>query len=430
MHFNVLHLVLDIGRYMQIVIGKKILWLAIAMLLSACSTVGNKTPDELVRQGVQRNLLHDNQFNFNGEIKLLVDQNEVETFSNKVVDQALDNNKKNEADSASSSKTVQKKDKVEVSVKKNEELPTADDKFSEDCGKCNEEDKLSTKALTFNNALSNIVRRGTIPFSGAVDIPHGKFEFIPSVRYKAPNMLISVEIPVQVDIQKEMLTMDMRATKPFIDFAQSSLSLVLGRSYNPSKPYIAKKFPEWMKSLPLKELTNAIPKAIDDSLASYDKKDFVRLSMDDAGKKLGARYRIRLNSTNEQIRRENIAFFDSLNEQLVQSEKRDISLNKQTEKLKEKNYTALKEVLDEIHETMQSSEPAIIKYDAMRDYYFDGRGRLLAIHDMINEIIFSDPKIGLLFESNPINISFWIHFDYKSHPKFTVNPSERDILFK
>ncbi|MCO6516301.1 MAG: hypothetical protein J6586_07365 [Snodgrassella sp.] len=404
---------------MQMGIGEKMMWLAIAMLLSACSTVSNKAPDELVRQGIQRNLLRDNQFNFNGQIRLLVDRDKVETSSNQVANETLDDKTEEVAASAFSSEPVRKKHEVEMSTKANAQSHYADGTLSEDCDECEE---LS------NKTLSLIVDQVSIPFSGAVDIPHGKFELIPEVRYEASNILFSIKMPMQVDFQKKVLIMDIRAIRPFVNVIGS---ILIGKPVGIfEESYVEKTLPEWTNRLPLKELIHAIPKAIDDGYASYDKKAFVYLSLDEAGKKLGARYRIRLNSTREQDQIAAVAAFDSLNKQLKQSEKRDAGLNGQADKSENEDYAVLQELLDEIREEVQSGKLDKVKYDsAITDFYFDDHGRLLAMHG-INGFTMDDLKIRRLLGNKKINNSFWIYFDYRSHPKFTLESSRKNVLFQ
>jgi hypothetical protein len=398
---------------MQMAISKKMMWLAIAMLLSACSIVSNKAPDELVRQGIQRNLLRNNQFNFNGQIRLSTDQDKVETSSNQVADETLDDETE-VATSAFSSEPVRKKHEVEMRDKANAESHYADNTLSEDCDKCEE---------LLNKNLSFIVDQVSIPFSGAVDVPHGKFELIPEVRYEASNILFSIKMPMQVDFQKKVLITDIRAIRPFVNAIGS---ILIGKPVETfEEPYVVKTFPEWTNRLPLKELIHAIPKAIDDGYASYDKKAFVYLSLDEAGKKLGARYRVRLNSTREQDQIAAVAVFDSLYELLKQSEKRDAGLSGQADKSENEDYAALQELLDE-----QSGKLDKVKYDySITDFYFDDHGRILAMHG-INGFIMDDLKIRRLLGNKKMNNSFWIYFDYRSHPKFTLESSRKNVLFQ
>ncbi|WP_239325054.1 hypothetical protein [Snodgrassella gandavensis] len=399
---------------MRVVTGKKMLWLGIALVLSACSTVGNKTPDELVRQGVQRNLLHDNQFNFTGQIRLLADQDEVKKSSDKVADQALDH-KTQATDSASSSESVRKKQATKISAKANKESSCVYDNSAEDCDKKNE---------PLNGALSFIAQNTTIPFSGAVDIPRGKFEFVPEMRYEASNILFSIKMPIQMDLKKKMLIADIRAIKPFFNVFSSTI----GRSSKIlDKPYIAKKFPERANKLPLKELMLAAPKAIDDGYASYDKKAFAHLSIDEAGKKIGAHYRIRLNSTDEQDRVMLAAIFDSLSEQLKQSEIRETSSNARADQSQQKNYAAVQKLLTEKREQVLNDKLDKLKYDsAITDFYLDDRGRLLAMHEMYR-FIFDNSRIS---RNKTINTSLWIEFDYTSHPKFTLNQTPENTAYR
>ncbi|NUE66576.1 hypothetical protein [Snodgrassella sp. ESL0253] len=405
---------------MRIVTGKKVLWLGMALVLSACSTVGNKTPDELVRQGIQRNLLHDNQFNFNGQIRLLADQDEVKKFSDKVADQALDH-KTEATDSASSSESVRKKQAAKISAEANKKSYCAHDNSAEDCDKKNE---------SLNGALSFIAQKTTIPFSGAIDIPRGKFEFVPAVRYEASNILFSIKVPVQIDIKEKMLIADVRAIKPFASVINAIFPRMDQSPKILNKPYIAKKFPERANNLPLKELILAAPKAIDDGYASYDKKAFARLSIDEAGKKIGARYRIRLNSTDEQDRVMAVAVVDSLSEQLKQSEIRETNLKAKANQLQKKDYAAIQKLLAEKREQILSDKLGKIKYDSViTDFYLDDRGRLLAMHEMYR-FIFDNSRISRVHRNKTINTSLWIQFDYTSHPKFTLNQTPENTVYR
>jgi hypothetical protein len=404
---------------MRLVTGKRVIWMVIALVLSACSTVSNKAPDKLVRHGIQRQFLHDNQFNFNGQIRLLADQDEVKELADKVDDQALDD-KTQVTDSASSSESVGKEHEAKINAKENKESYCAHGNSTEDCDYENR---------SMNGTLSFFAKKTTVPFSGAIDIPHGKFELIPEVRYEASNILFSIKMPMQVDFQKKVLITDIRAIRPFVDVIGS---ILIGKPVEiyEEPSYVVKTFPEWTNRLPLKELIHAIPKAIDDGYASYDKKAFVYLSLDEAGKKLGARYRVRLNSTREQDQIAAVAVFDSLYELLKQSEKRDAGLSGQADKSENEDYAALQELLDEIREEVQSGKLNKVKYDySITDFYFDDHGRLLAMHG-INGFIIDDLKIRRLLGNKKMNNSVWIYFDYRSHPKFTLESSRKNVLFQ
>ncbi|PIT51073.1 hypothetical protein BHC44_10960 [Snodgrassella alvi] len=405
---------------MRLVTGKRVIWMVIALVLSACSTVSNKAPDKLVRHGIQRQFLHDNQFNFNGQIRLLADQDEVKKFSDKVADQALDD-KTQVTDSASSSESVGKKHAAKISAKANKESYCAYDNSTEDCEKRNE---------PLNGALSFIAQNTTIPFSGAIDIPRGKFEFVPAVRYEASNILFSIKVPVQIDIKEKMLIADVRAIRPFASVINAIITRMDQSPEILNKPYIAKKFPERANNLPLKELILAAPKAIDDGYASYDKKAFVRLSIDEAGKKIGARYRIRLNSTDEQYRAMEAAIVDSLNEQLKQSEIQEASLKAKANQLQKKDYAAIQKLLAKKREQILNDKLGKIKYDSViTDFYLDDRGRLLAMHEMYR-FIFDNSRISRVGRNKTINTSLWIQFDYTSHPKFTLNQTLENTVYR
>lgn len=48
----------------------KMVWLIIAFCLVGCTSVSNQSPDEMVRQAVQRNILRDNQYNLSGQLNV------------------------------------------------------------------------------------------------------------------------------------------------------------------------------------------------------------------------------------------------------------------------------------------------------------------------------------------------------------------------
>jgi hypothetical protein len=404
---------------MRLVAGKRVIWMVIALVLSACSTVSNKAPDKLVRHGIQRQFLHDNQFNFNGQIRLLADQDEVKELADKVDDQVL-SRKIQTMDSASSSGSVGKKHESKINAKENKESYCAHGNSTEDCDYENR---------SMNGTLSFFAKKTTVPFSGAIDIPRGKFEFVPEVRYEASNILFSVKVPVQMNLKEKMLITDVRAFKPFANVINAILFRASGSAKFLDKPYFTTDLSNYLDKLPLKELMLAAPKAIDDGYAVYDEKAFVRLPVDGNGKQIGARYRVRLNSSIAQDQVMLAAVLDSLSKQLKQSEEHDTSLNSQADQSKRKSYAVVQKLLAENRKDVLNNKLNKMEHDiVITDFYLNDYGRLMAMH-RIGEFNVDDLPIRRILPSKNIITSFWIQFDYTSHPKFTINPVMRNKAY-
>ena len=269
---------------------KNIKLLIIAILVTGCAAVDNQKPDELVRQAIQRNITRDNQYNLSGQLKFKLEEKKNTTVSEIQKDTTLSINDTKTLPLASD---VSSKNTANAS-KNISSKPSQHENEQPSFKEVNEGEELEKRVIF--DCFNILMKKTTIAFTGAVDLPRGKIEWIPEIYYEGPNKYSSIKIPSQLDFKNQVLTVDMSAYQPGLHLN------TLGRDSEieyGDKSYFVWNIPkEFHEKLPFNQLIRFLTKAIDDGLASLDKANFVFLDMDDRGRKLGAKYLVRL-TTNE-----------------------------------------------------------------------------------------------------------------------------------
>ena len=402
-----------------------------ALALGACSSIGNKSADEMVRYAVQHNLTRDNQYNFEG--KMFVQEVEMpEPQADLVAVAAAD-----EAEYAAEAAVYTAEAAGEAAAAAAEAAKYSDDDVIAAAAVAAEaaEDPELIEAEAWASPLTleteaehaqwmrHWMRSISVPYTGAVDLPAGKIEMIPELRYDTRNAMASMKFPVQININDLSLLADPAAVAPFVDmFASGSSMQPLGDKL------VRVGLPEeWRKHIPMQSILAAIPKAIDDGYAALDKQAYQKLDMDEDGRKVGVRYRVGLNTTLQQSNQLTAAMMESLRSQLAETAK-----NNPQAGISAEDYEYTIEAIAWFAKLY--ANPGSLGGDtemeqilgAMKthtDFYLDGRGRIVAMRQNMT----FPPLLSVLMgsEKNYQVISWW-RLNYTGKPTFTLQSTPQN----
>ena len=407
---------------------KNIKLLIIGILVTGCAAVDNQKPDELVREAIRQNITRDNQYNLSGQLKFKLEEKKNTTVSEKQKDNTLSINDTKTLPLASD---VNSKNTANVS-KNISSKPSQHENEQSSFEEVNEREELAKRVIF--DYYDIYIKRTAIPFTGAVDLPKGKIEWIPEIYYEGPNKYSSIKIPSQLDFKNKVLTVDVSAFQPRLHVAS------LGRDREieyEDKSYFVWNIPkEFHEKLPFNQLIRFLPKAIDDGLASLDKANFVFLDMDDRGRKLGAKYLVRLTTDEKQSKQVFKTVLDSIIVQLQQDWLAKSNKNNLSEKSQEINYEVLREMILSATEDNSEDSDSVNKitnlhYNMTMDFYIDKKNRLMAINFVKeNDRLYSkDGELEELFSNKKFIVNMWIQFQNKSSPDFIMKLIPKDKVF-
>ena len=204
---------------------------------------------------------------------------------------------------------------------------------------------------------------------------------------------------------------------------------------NPSKVvgdrYILVETPQdYVQRLPFGDLIKDLPKAMDDGFASIDPKSFAKVNIDDYGKKVNAKYQVKLNTTMKGSTKTTVAMLDSLSKAL-QQQGQEAAVKKG--QYRQQDYMELKQFVDSMsryykHNLDENNSygrysqmlKQLEKMSMIYDYYFDEKGRVVAMRGKIQLGSGIDGQFG-----GNLNVIFEEKIDY-STPKFTMEPNEQN----
>lgn len=454
--------------------SKRIFMLStMSLALVACSSISS-SPDLAVRKAFQRQFKQDSQYNFSGHIQ-------VQLLDNKNASDVVTQPENNNFAQIDESQMVDIPSERQIDTDAYAQLAVAkvlSPRKIRDCdcehegynalsvaylndgapqNKANEAQyeertKMATKAFVQHwfDSLS-------IQFSGAVDLPNTRFEIVPQLRYQAPHALSYIELPVQLNFKDWSIMMDTAAIAPYVDaFAghYSNAKPIKGKILRLQAP--PRLLMAIRQNIPLKSLVQTIPQAIDDAYASLDKKAYVVLPMDEAGKKLGATQRIGLKLDFQQNLMLGKAVMASIYRQLQTMAKQ------QANGFSEEAYAPLLSILAKEqanYEVLTKSPDAQIAVDAAErtvhherknvahqemmvqlqkilqsglmnrylnsiEIYLDKRGRLLAIRENTDIPKVSDSENA---KNKRLQLQLWFEYDY-SKPRFLLDPLQPNVV--
>ena len=395
-----------------------------ALALGACSSIGNKSADEMVRYAVQHNLTRDNQYNFEGKMfvqEVEMPEPQADLVAVAAADEAEDTAEAAGAAAAAAAEAAKYTDD-DVIAAAAAAAEAAEDPELVEAEAWASPLTLETEA-EYAQWMRHWMRSISVPYTGAVDLPAGKIEMIPELRYDTRNAMASMKFPVQININDLSLLADPAAVAPFVDmFASGSSMQPLGDKL------VRVGLPEeWRKHIPMQSILAAIPKAIDDGYAALDKQAYQKLDMDEDGRKVGARYRVGLNTTLQQSNQLTAAMMESLRSQLAETAK-----NNPQAGISAEDYEYTIEAIAWFAKLY--ANPGSLGGDtemeqilgAMKthtDFYLDGRGRIVAMRQNMT----FPPLLSVLMgsEKNYQVISWW-RLNYTGKPTFTLQSTPQN----
>lgn len=266
----------------------------------------------------------------------------------------------------------------------------------------------------------------SLPLNGAVDLPAGKIEMTPELRYQHPNALVSVKLPMLLDMKQAALYADTRAITTLSDvFVDEKNTTPIPKVGN--KIVMLSLPEEKRKQLPLKTLAKALPEAFDQSYAVLPKDRFQLREMDEYGKQSGAAYRIGYRADGNDSMKMGQAFADSLSQQLEQqggeegispeNYKNTIELIKKFGQFYQNPTTLLPNVPAEEQEKAQK---AMRETEMDDNVYLDRRGRVVGRKMTVSSVIDDDTN-------QKLDVTLVSRFQY-GKPQFTLHPNETNTL--
>ena len=428
---------------------KGIMWLMLGILLTGCTAVNNQQPDKLVRQAIQQNITQYNQYNLSGEIKFRLEENKNTSAKEKQQDNI------SSVHDLETLSFVQKSKNTASDQKYISSEPSQHDDESmveEGAEREHIQNRIRYDYLDIN------AKRTIIPFTGAVDLPKGKIEWIPEIYYKGPNIYSSTKFPTQIDFKDNVLTVDISAAQPDLNWFALVKAEMVDKSagkpdfnnfallYNKFKfgdrPYIAWNINEnFFEKLPFQQLIRWLPKAIDDGLARLDKANYVFLDMDDKGRQLGAKYLVRLTTDDKQNKLVFKTLLDSINAQLKQQGWLEINTNNALpEKTNEINVNDLGKLIASATVAFSNIETADedseydkkitdLSYNMIIDFYIDKNGRLMAIKFIKDNDHFYLKKTEEIIWEKMSVVTVWMQFQYNPNPDFIMKSTLQNTTY-
>ncbi|WP_370580963.1 hypothetical protein [Snodgrassella alvi] len=387
---------------MRLKFTKIILMLVVAGMISACGNKTEKSPDKMVRTGIQRIMTEDNQFNFSGSYQTeFIIQNNEDKNSSEITEPII-------ASEASASEEY-------------------DDDTSELTEYHRKQMDLYNKSI--GQFLGQFGKSFSVPFTGAVDMKKGVMEVIPEVRYEDKNVLISFKFPTYLDFNNLSLYLDGSAITHLSDTMPDN-KMVIGDKYMQFAVPQDKA-----QHIPVADLLKSLPKSVDDGYASIDPSAFKKVNVDEFGKTLEAKYQVNLNTDYASSLKYNTVLLQSLSKTLKETAAKADKNNK----YKPEDYALLGNIIDALASIYSDSDNALAdtpmgayleqlknKSNLMaNNFYFDSKGRIIGVRfktDLPMAIT------GMEEPKGTIRIDYKVRMDYTGSPKFTMQPTPQNSI--
>ena len=392
---------------MKLKFTKIILMLAVAGMISACGNKTEKSPDKMVRTGIQRIMTEDNQFNFSGSYQTeFIIQNNEDKNSSEITEPIIAS---------------------EVSASEASASEEYDDDTSELTEYHRKQMDLYNKSI--GQFLGQFGKSFSVPFTGAVDMKKGVMEVIPEVRYEDKNVLISFKFPTYLDFNNLSLYLDGSAITHLSDIMPYN-KMVVGDKY------IQFTVPQdKAQHIPVADLLKSLPKSVDDGYASIDPSAFKKVNVDEFGKTLEAKYQVNLNTDYASSLKYDTVILQSLSKAL----KETAAKADQNNKYKPEDYAMLENIIDGLASIYSDSNNALadtamgaymkqLKNQSnliVSNFYFDSKGRIIGIR------IKTDIPMAITGREEPkgtIRIDYKFRMDYTGSPKFTMQPTPQNSI--
>ncbi|MBI0132661.1 hypothetical protein [Snodgrassella sp. W8132] len=392
---------------MRLKFTKIILMLAVAGMISACGNKTEKSPDKMVRTGIQRIMTEDNQFNFSGSYQTeFIIQNNEDKNSSEITEPIIAS---------------------EVSASEASASEEYDDDTSELTEYHRKQMDLYNKSI--GQFLGQFGKSFSVPFTGAVDMKKGVMEVIPEVRYEDKNVLISFKFPTYLDFNNLSLYLDGSAITHLSDTMPYN-KMVIGDKYMQFAVPQDKA-----QHIPVADLLKSLPKSVDDGYASIDPSAFKKVNVDEFGKTLEAKYQVNLNTDYASSLKYNTVLLQSLSKTLKETAAKADKNNK----YKPEDYALLGNIIDALASIYSDSDNALAdtpmgayleqlknKSNLMvNNFYFDSKGRIIGVRfktDLPMAIT------GMEEPKGTIRIDYKVRMDYTGSPKFTMQPTPQNSI--
>ena len=388
---------------MRLKFTKIILMLAVAGMVSACGNKTEKSPDKMVRTGIQRIMTEDNQFNFSGSYQTeFIIQNNENKSSSEITEPTI-------ASEVSASEEYDDDDTSELTEYHRKQM----DLYNKSIGQF----------------LGQFGKSFSVPFTGAVDMKKGVMEVIPEVRYEDKNVLISFKFPTYLDFNNLSLYLDGSAITHLSDTMPDN-KMVIGDKYMQFAVPQDKA-----QHIPVADLLKSLPKSVDDGYASIDPSAFKKVNVDEFGKTLEAKYQVNLNTDYASSLKYNTVLLQSLSKALKETAAKADKNNK----YKPEDYALLGNIIDALASIYSDSDNALAdtpmgayleqlknKSNLMvNNFYFDSKGRIIGVRfktDLPMAIT------GMEEPKGTIRIDYKVRMDYTGSPKFTMQPTPQNSI--
>ncbi|ORF41199.1 hypothetical protein [Snodgrassella alvi] len=392
---------------MRLKFTKIILMLAVAGMISACGNKTEKSPDKMVRTGIQRIMTEDNQFNFSGSYQTeFIIQNNEDKNSSEITEPIIAS---------------------EVSASEASASEEYDDDTSELTEYHRKQMDLYNKSI--GQFLGQFGKSFSVPFTGAVDMKKGVMEVIPEVRYEDKNVLISFKFPTYLDFNNLSLYLDGSAITHLSDTMPYN-KMVIGDKYMQFAVPQDKA-----QHIPVADLLKSLPKSVDDGYASIDPSAFKKVNVDEFGKTLEAKYQVNVNTDYASSLKYDTVILQSLSKAL----KETAAKADQNNKYKPEDYAMLENIIDGLASIYSDSNNALadtpmgaymkqLKNQSnliVGNFYFDSKGRIIGIR------IKTDIPMAITGREEPkgtIRIDYKFRMDYTGSPKFTMQPTPQNSI--
>ena len=310
--------------------------LVAAVGLSACSSLDGKSPSEMVKISTERSLTKDYSYNFDGEVRAFLsdkDKGVAPKVQEEVVALEAKKSDKESADKELSEEAQKAAEEAEKALKeaqkvlKDYEQSSAEDGSSDEA----ESNEYAEEAMTTTDfgkeiadgaqkypAATAYLNESRLIFKGAVDLRVKKIEIVPELQIKARNEFSSVKMPILLDGNDMSVSVDTPASIPMVLNFLIKDPAMRARMVNQSFRF------NWAdvenKEIPLKSTLKAVVKSAYTAYNSVPADQFRLDEMDEFGKRVGARYRVSIIWTGENLDTYYQAFFNGFNEELTRLE--------------------------------------------------------------------------------------------------------------
>ena len=313
-------------------------------VLSACTTMDTKRPDQMYRNAVMNNIQKDNQYNFSGEATIKLQDKKTLDADTLALTQTA-------AVAASEPVAASDAEAVDAAAAAAKEAAAAIDADSDADDEISHHHERSTWNEMYDEVLTeagryplvqSFLKNSNVRIEGAVDIPQGKVEMIPSMNMATSNYGMWGRLPVQVDAKRESILVD---TQGYAGWMQASLfgsdKKLDGIKRLEEGALLEIKQPEDMKErYPVRSLLRAMPKGLEAYLNAMEAEKFSLQPMDEYGRELRAAYRVQVSYDAIDSIKWSKALLQGYNQEFLRLQREEPEAG-----ISEKSYNEVKSVL-------------------------------------------------------------------------------------